>query len=63
MRLRVAFALVGVLGFAYALFFVLSSMEGQGASSFGLANEVGLVAVFFGLIAAGFLFRRARPPG
>ncbi len=61
MKLWVPVALGGLIVFAYAFFYVLSSVETQGATSIGLANSVGLVAVFIGLIAAGLLFRRATP--
>ena len=62
MRIWVPLALGGLIGFAYTFFYVLSAAGGGGASSFGLANSVGLAAVFVGLVAAGFLLRRATPP-
>ena len=62
MKLWVPLALGGMITFAYLFFYFLSSAGAEGASSFGLANSVGLVAVFIGLIAAGVLFRRATPP-
>ncbi len=61
MKLWVPVALGGLIVFAYAFFYVLSSVDTQGATSIELANSVGLVAVFIGLIAAGLLFRRATP--
>jgi hypothetical protein len=46
---------------AYALFYLITASESEGASALGLTNMVGLIAVFIGLIAAGILFRRATP--
>ena len=46
---------------AYALFYALNALGSQGASSVDLANSVGLVAVLVGLIAAGFIMKRASP--
>lgn len=46
---------------AYAVIYLIGVTETQGASSLGLANSVGLLAVFVGLIAAGLIFRRATP--
>lgn len=62
MKLWVPVALGGLIAIAYAFFYELSVAESHGASSFGLANSVGLVAVFVGLIAAGVILRRATPP-
>ncbi len=62
MKLWVPVALGGVIAFAYAFFYLLSSAEAQSATSFGLANSVGLAVVFVGIIAAGFILRRASPP-
>jgi hypothetical protein len=62
MKLWIPVALGSVIVLTYAIFYVLSSAEVQGATSFGLANSIGLVAVFIGLIAAGLLLRRATPP-
>jgi hypothetical protein len=62
MRLWVPLAVVALIAFAYAFFYFLNSTEAKGASSFGLANTVGLLAVFLGLIAAGIILRRAKPP-
>ena len=62
MRLWIPVTLGRLIVLAYAFFYTLSAFEAQGASSFGLANSVGLVAVFVGLIAAGFILRRATPP-
>jgi len=54
-------AIGGLIVAAYAVFYALSASEAQGAMSIGLANSVGLVAVFIWLIAAGLLLRRAVP--
>lgn len=61
MRVWVPIAIGGLIMIAYALFYAISMAETQGAASIGLANSVGLVAVFIGLIAAGFILRRAAP--
>ncbi len=62
MKLWVPIALGGVIAFAYALFYVLSTFGAPGAGPFGLANSVGLAAVLLGIVAAGFILRRATPP-
>jgi len=62
LNLWIPFALGGLIVLAYAFYYALSETEAQGASSFGLANSVGLIAVFVGLIAAGMILRRAAPP-
>ncbi|MDA4125818.1 MAG: hypothetical protein OK452_01250 [Thaumarchaeota archaeon] len=62
MKLWVPVALGGLIAIAYAFFYELSLAETQGAASFSLANSVGIVAVFVGLIAAGVILRRATPP-
>jgi len=62
MKFWVPLAVGGLIAFAYVFFYFLTSMETGGASSFGLANSVGLVAVLLALIAAGIILRRARPP-
>ena len=46
---------------AYALFYALSTVESQGATSIGIANSIGLVGVLVALIGAGFILRRATP--
>ncbi|MDV3277308.1 MAG: hypothetical protein LYZ69_02430 [Nitrososphaerales archaeon] len=61
MRLWIPLAMVAVIVVAYAFFYVLGSLEQQGATSFGLANTVGLLAVVIGVIAAGMILRRATP--
>lgn len=62
MKVWVPVTLGGLIVLAYAFFYTLSVAETQGAAAFGLANSVGLIAVFVGLIAAGVLLRRATPP-
>ena len=62
MKLWIPIAVVAVLVLAYALFYTMSSTGTQGATSLGLANSVGLVAVLVGVVAAGLLLRRASPP-
>ncbi|MDA4121413.1 MAG: hypothetical protein OK404_03290 [Thaumarchaeota archaeon] len=62
MKLWIPIAMAGLIGFAYAFFYFMTSVETQGASSFGLANSVGLAGVVVGLIAAGLVLRRASPP-
>lgn len=54
-------AVGGLIVAAYVFFYALSAAESQGATSFGIANSIGLVGVFVALIAAGFIFRRATP--
>ncbi len=61
MKLWVPVALGSVIVLAYAFFYALSSTESEGATSIGLANTIGLVAVLLGLVAAGLLLRRAAP--
>ena len=61
MKVWIPVALGAMIIGAYAFFYILSVSETQGATSIGLANSVGLVAVFVGLIAAGLIMRRATP--
>ena len=61
MKLWIPVALGGVIVLAYASFYALTSAEAQGATSIGIANSIGLVAVLIGLIAAGLLLRRSAP--
>jgi hypothetical protein len=61
LKLWVPIALAGLFAFAYGFLYFVSSVETQGASSFGLANSVGLAGVFVGLIVAGLLLKRASP--
>jgi uncharacterized membrane protein len=62
MKLLIPIIVGGVILLAYAFFYALNLTESQGATSFDLANSVGLVLVLVGLIAAGFVLRRAAPP-
>ena len=62
MKLWIPIALGGLIAIAYGFFYELTVAETQGAASFSLANSVGIVAVFVGLIAAGVILRRATPP-
>ena len=62
MKLWIPAALACLIVLAYAFFYLLSATEPQGATSFDIANSVGLVVVLVGVIAAGFVLRRARPP-
>jgi len=55
-------ALGGMVVLAYALFYLLGTFESQGATSFGLVNMAGLVAVFVGVIAAAVIMRRFNVP-
>jgi hypothetical protein len=61
MKLWIPVAVGALVVIAYALFYVVSLSEAEGATSIGIANAVGLVAVVVGLIAAGFILRRAAP--
>jgi hypothetical protein len=62
MKLWMPVAVGVILILAYVFLYALSSTETEGASSLGLANSVGLVAVLVGVVAAGLLLRRASPP-
>lgn len=57
-----AAALGSMVFVAYGLFYLIDTTEAQGATSFGIANTVGLVAVFVGLVAFGLLMRRFSVP-
>lgn len=61
MKLWVPVAVGGLIVFSYAIIYEIGLAETQGASSLGIANSIGLAAVFVGLIAAGFIMRRATP--
>ena len=61
MKLWIPIALAAVIIIAYTFFYTLSVTEPQGASSFDLTNSVGLIVVLVGVIAAGFMIRRANP--
>ncbi len=60
MKFWIPIAVGSVIAFAYAFFYLITSAAG--AASFGVTNSIGLVVVFVGLIAAGFILRRANPP-
>jgi hypothetical protein len=62
MKLWIPVSVAAILVLAYVFFYAMSSAESQGATSLGLANSVGLVAVVVGVVAAGLLLRRAAPP-
>jgi Ni/Fe-hydrogenase subunit HybB-like protein len=62
LKVWVPVALGALITVAYVLFYFLNSVESRGATSFGLVNAVGLVAVVVGIIAAGMILRRASPP-
>jgi hypothetical protein len=62
MKRWIPISVAAVIVLAYAFFYAISSTETEGATSLGLANSVGLVAVLVGVIAAGLLLRRASPP-
>jgi len=62
MKLWVPIAVGALIVVAYTFFYTLSLTETQGATSFDLTNSVGLVVVLLGVVAAGFVIRRASPP-
>jgi len=62
LRLWIPLAFVSIVAVAYAFFYLLTSLEGQGAAPFGLVNTVGLVVVVVGVVAAGLILRRAALP-
>jgi len=62
MNLWIPVAVGSLIIVAYAFFYALNATEPQGATSFSVANSVGLVVVLLGVIAAGFVIRRANPP-
>jgi uncharacterized membrane protein len=61
MKLWIPIAVGALIVLTYAFFYALSVTEPQGGTSFDLANSVGLVVVLVGVIAAGFVIRRANP--
>ena len=61
MRLWIPLAAGSLIVVAYAVIYEIGVSETQGASSLGFANSIGLIAVFVGLVAAGFMMRRAKP--
>ncbi len=62
MRLWIPITLIGLAVLGYLFYYALGASESQGVTSFTLANSVGLIVVVIGVIAAGFVLRRARPP-
>jgi len=62
MKLWIPIVLVGLAVLAIAFYYALGAAESQGATSFDLANSVGLVVVVIGVIAAGIVVRRGRRP-
>jgi uncharacterized membrane protein len=62
MKLWIPIAVGAVIVTAYTFFYTLSVTEPYGATSFDLTNSVGLIVVLVGVIAAGFVIRRANPP-
>ena len=61
MKAWVVISVAGLLAAVYALFYLITATESEGASSLGLANSVGLLSVVIGLFAAFLIFRRATP--
>ena len=61
MKLWIPIAVGALIVLTYAFFYALSVTEPRGGTSFDLANSVGLVVVLVGVIAAGFVIRRANP--
>jgi hypothetical protein len=61
MRTWVLAALGAVVILTYAFFYFLSTSGIGNGNSFVLINSVGLAAVIIGIIAAGFILRRATP--
>jgi sulfhydrogenase subunit gamma (sulfur reductase) len=53
---------LGMVPLRSLLFYVLDSLEGQGAIALGLANAVGLATVGIGLVVALLIFRRGSRP-
>jgi hypothetical protein len=60
-KLWIPVVLVGLAILGYAFFYVLGATEDQGTASFYLTNVIGLVVFVIGVIAAGFVIRRATP--
>jgi hypothetical protein len=62
MKLWIPVVLACLIVLALVFLYVLSATEAQGDTSFAFANSVGLAVVLVGVIAAGIVLRRARPP-
>ncbi len=52
-------AFLVILILAFTLFYLTSSLEGQGATPFAIVNGAGLAAVLLGVLAAGIIIRRS----
>ena len=63
MRSWIALALGCAVVLVLAYVYLLNATVGQGASSIGLANTAGIILVLIGILAAGLVLKRARPPG
>jgi uncharacterized membrane protein YidH (DUF202 family) len=61
LKLWVPVAVVGLIVIALAYYYAIGATESQGASSYSLANFVGLILVVVGVVAAGLVMRRATP--
>jgi hypothetical protein len=62
MKTWVPLALAGVVVLAYAVFTLTGSPEGQGGSSLGIVNTIGLATVLVGIAAAIVIMRRFSVP-
>jgi hypothetical protein len=62
MRFWVPLTVGCVIVAAYAYLYDLTLLEAQGAAAVGMANLVGLLVVFVGIILSGLILRRASPP-
>ncbi len=61
MKLWIPIAVVGLLIIAIIYYYAIGATESQGANSYTLANDVGLIVVVIGVVAAGLVMRRASP--
>jgi len=61
LRLRIPIAFAAVILLASSIFYFMKALEARGAAAFGLANALGLLVVFFGVVAAAVILRRASP--
>jgi len=62
MKLWIPILIFALAVLAILFYYALGAAEEQGATSFDLANSVGLIVVFVGVIAAGIVVRRGRRP-
>jgi hypothetical protein len=60
-KLWIPIAVVGLIIIAVIYYFAIGATESQGATSYSLANDVGLIVVVIGVVAAGLVLRRATP--